>query len=135
MPLGGSLPVFNDGVGGCVVWVVVWSSSAGLNKQLSVVDGRYGLYLHVDPLPHIIQQRVRTGIHHSLEAAAVEELKLVGERAEAFLPHGDVAPVSGEAQCHVSSLGVLAVELHLQQVFPGDEGVDIVDGGDLILEE
>ena len=64
----------------------------------------------------------------------MEELKLVGERAETLLPHCDVLPVCSEAQCHISPFGVLAVELHFQQVFPGDQVAVVVNRGDFILE-
>ena len=127
--------MFYDGVGWSVAGVVVRRSSAGLHKQFSFADCRRGLYLHVDLAPHIKLQRIGAGVDHGGETPAVEELKLVGERTEALLLDRDVASVHGVAQGHVASLGVLAGDLHLQQVLAGDDVIDTVDGGDRIFED
>ena len=81
-----------------VVGVVVWCSSAGLHKQLGVFDRGGGLDLHVNPVPNVVLQRICCWIHHGLELVVRVELKLVGERAEAPLPHSDALPVCHEAQ-------------------------------------
>ena len=65
----------------------------------------------------------------------MKEFKLVGEGTEALLLDRDVASVHGVAQGHVAGLGVLAVDLHLQLVLAGDEVIDVVNGGDGILED
>lgn len=128
------LPVLDDGVGGGVVWDVVWGGAAGLYKELGVVDRGGGLNLQVDPGPDLIVQRVRAGILHGLELTVGVELEAVGEGAEAFLHHRDVVSVNGEGLGHVLVFGVLAGELDLQQVLPGDHIFQIVDCGDFILE-
>ena len=128
------LPMINDAVAWWVVWAVIWCSFAGLHKQLGVVDCRDGFYLHENPAPYVILQRVWIWINRGLELAVRIELKLVGECAEAFLPHRDIFPVCQEASWHLSMLGVHTAELHFQQVFPGDQSTYVVDCSDFILE-
>lgn len=128
------LPILDDGVGGAVVWEVVWGSAAGLYKELGVVDRCGGLDLHVDPSPDLILQRVRAGVLHGLELTVGVELEAVGEGAEAFLHYRDVVSVNVEGQGHVLAFGVLAGELDLQQVLPGDHIVQTVNCADFILE-
>ena len=127
--------MFYDRVGWSVAGVVVRCSSAGLHKQFSVADCRRGLYLHVDLAPHVKLQRIGAGVDHGGETPAVEELKLVGERTEALLLDRDVASVHGVTQGHVASLGVLAGDLHLQQVLAGDDIIDAINGSDCIFED
>lgn len=69
-----------------------------------------------------------------MEAAVRIELGLVGEGAEALLHHCDTVPVCRKAQAHIAMFGVLALELHLQLVHPGDQTAGVVHGGDLVLE-
>lgn len=128
------LPVFKDGVCGCVVGDVVWGGAARLHEQPGVVGGGRGLDLHEDVTADVVLQRIQTGVDHGAELAVGIELKLVGEGAEAFLHHCDVVSVCCEAQGHVAMFGVLAVELHLQLVPPGDQARGVVHSGDLILE-
>lgn len=128
------LPVFEDGVSWRVVGDVIWGGTAGLYKQPGVIDGRRGLDLHVDLSPEVKFQRVLVGVDHLLEAAVRIELGLVGEGAKALLHHCDVVPVCCKAQGHVSVFGILAIELHLQLVHPGDQTAGVVHGGDLVSE-
>ena len=65
----------------------------------------------------------------------MKELKLVGERTEALLLDRDVVSVDAVTQGHVASLGVLAGDLHLQQVLVGDDVTVVVNGGDGIFED
>lgn len=128
------LPVLDDGVGGGVVWDVVWGGAAGLHEELSVVDRRGSFDLQVDPGPDLILQRVRAGVLHGLKLTVGVELEAVGEGAKAFLHHRDVVSVNAEGQGHVLAFEVLAGELDLQEVLPGDHILQIVDCGDFIPE-
>ena len=128
------LPILDDGVCWPVVVGVIWRRAAGLHKQLGVVDGRFGLYLHVDLVRHIVLQRVQSWINHLSILAVWVELKLIGELSKAFIPHHHIPPVCCEALRHVPTFGVLAVELDLQQVVPGDQVVYVVHRGDFIFE-
>ena len=65
----------------------------------------------------------------------MKELKLVNERTKAPLLDRDVVSVYSVTQGHVASLGVLAVDLHLQQVRAGDVVTGVVNGGDGIFED
>lgn len=125
----------DDGVGGDIVWDVIWGGVAGLHKKLGVVDRSSGLDLHEDPAPYVILQRVGAGVLHDLELTVGVELKVVGEGAEAFLHHCDVLSVDPEGQGHVLSFGVLAGKLDFQEMLPGDHICYIVTGGDFIRKE
>ena len=90
----------------------------------------------MNPVPYVVLQRVGVWINHGSELAVGVELKLVGERAEASLPHCDVLPVRCEAHGHVPLFGVLAVEPSLHQVLPGDQRAAVVlHCGDFILKD
>lgn len=128
------VPVFNDGVGWLGIGVVVRWGSAGLHKHLGVVDYGGRIYLHVNLLPYVVLQRVRTGINDASELVVGVKLKLVGERAEAFIKHFHHRPVCCEAQWHVPLFGVLTVELYFQVMFPGDQSSAVIHCGDFILE-
>lgn len=118
-----------------VVGVVVRRGPAGLHEHLGVVDGGDGVQLHVNPLSDVVVQRVGVGTDHGSELSVWVELELVGERAEALLPHRHILPVGREAQGHVPTFGVLAVEASFHQVLPGDQLVGgVVQCGDLIFE-
>lgn len=118
-----------------VVGVVVGRGSAGLHEHLGVVDGGAGVQLHVNPLSDVVVQRVGVGTDHGSELTVRVELELVGEGAEALLPHRHVLPVRREAQGHVPTFGVLAVEAGFHQVLPGDQLVGgVVQCGDLVFE-
>lgn len=129
------LPIIYDGIGWPVVRIIVRCSSARLHKQLCVVERRCGIYLHVNLVSHIKLQRVGRRINHGFKVVRVEELKLVGESTKAFLLDCDTFPVCSETQGHVAPLGVLAAELDLRQVSPGDDVMGVVYGGDFVLEE
>lgn len=117
-----------------VVLVVIWRNSAGLHEQHGVIDGGGGLNLHEDPAPQNIHQRVCAGIDGGEVLVVGIELKLVGERAKALVPNFDLGPVCHEDLHHIPTFGVLAVEVHLQQVLPGDHVGHIVKRGDCVLE-